>query len=127
VDPDDEKSRTMIAKDRRLSQRRANAYATSFSPSYALTMDRRSYTERRQTARRRTDMRTIAQYADIIGAGDSRLEVIVDGSEGLRLVAMFSCGCSAVEPIGTGKPSVRIEPCGPHFEPRPPRERRRKP
>jgi len=62
-------------------------------------------------------MRTIAHYARRIGAGHTRLEVIVDGTDGLRLVAMFQCGCIAIEPVGTGPATVRTETCAEHTDP----------
>jgi hypothetical protein len=104
--------------------RRNAAFATNAVLGNAMTIDRRANPERRQMARRRTDIRTIAQYARTIGAGETRLEVIVDGAEGMRLVAMFDCGCSATEPVGNGKPVVRTDPCSTHREPRVPRDRR---
>jgi len=70
-------------------------------------------------------MRTIAHYARRIEAGHTRLEVIVDGTEGLRLVAMFQCGCVAVEPVGAGPITVRTEPCDEHAEPSVTLDRRR--
>lgn len=79
--------------------------------------ERRERRDRREQPRRRSDLRTIAHYARRIGAGQTRLEVIVDGTEGLRLVAMFGCGCVAVEPVGAGPASVRTEPCSEHVEP----------
>ncbi len=62
-------------------------------------------------------MRTIVDFARSINAGETRLEVIVDGSDGMRLVAMFACGCSATEPVGAGKPTVAIEACAEHTAP----------
>ncbi len=88
-------------------------------------MDRRASSDRRRTPRRRADLRSIAQFAAYSAAGETRLEVIVDGIEGLRLVAVFACGCSAIEPVGAG-PSVRIEACTTHAEPRVAHERRRR-
>ena len=79
--------------------------------------ERRERRDRREYPRRRNDMRTIAHYARRIGAGHTRLEVIVDGTEGLRLVAMFQCGCVAVEPVGSGPASVRTETCTEHAAP----------
>ncbi len=69
-------------------------------------------------------MRTIAHFASGIGAGDTRLEVIVDGDDGMRLVGMFQCGCVAIEPIGEGPRLLRLEPCVPHAEPKISRDRR---
>lgn len=75
--------------------------------------------------RRRSDLRTIAHYARRIGAGHTRLEVIVDGTDGLRLVAMFKCGCTAVEPVGAGAATVRTDACAEHADPHVDVDRRR--
>jgi hypothetical protein len=90
-----------------------------------LADERRGRRDRRELPRRRSDANTIAQVARRIAAGQTRLEVIVDGSEGMRLVAMFACGCSATEPIGDGTPSVRAAYCAEHAEPPVTLERRR--
>jgi hypothetical protein len=75
--------------------------------------------------RRSADLRTIAHYARRIGAGHTRLEVIVDGTDGLRLVAMFKCSCVAIEPVGAGPATVRTEPCADHSDPSVVLDRRR--
>jgi hypothetical protein len=115
----------MLANDRRSTHRRSSGASTASALGTALTIDRRGSNDRRRTPRRRADIWSIAQFAQRIAAGETRLEVIVDGTEGLRLVAVFACGCSATEPVGGGKPSVRIEACAAHTEPVVPHERRR--
>ena len=90
--------------------------SSAVSLGAALTEERRARSERRSQPRRRSDLRTIAHVARRIAAGHTRLEVIVDGNEGLRLVAMFQCGCVAVEPVGAGPTVVRTEPCAEHAE-----------
>jgi hypothetical protein len=104
----------MISFDRRGSERRGIAPSITISLGAALADERRERRERREQPRRLSDLRTIADVARYIGAGQTRLEVIVDGNEGMRLVAMFQCGCVAVEPIGAGPASVRTEPCVEH-------------
>jgi hypothetical protein len=115
----------MLANDRRSTDRRGSSHSANVALGTALTVDRRAASDRRRTPRRRADLVSIAQVAQRIAAGETRLEVIVDGTEGLRLVAVFACGCSAIEPVGAGKPSVRLEPCSAHGEPPVKRERRR--
>jgi hypothetical protein len=107
----------MNPSDRRASERRGIAPSTTISLGAVLAEERRERRDRREAPRRRADLRTIAHYARRIEAGHTRLEVIVDGTEGLRLVAMFGCGCVAVEPVGAGPVSVRAEPCTEHAEP----------
>jgi hypothetical protein len=116
----------MIANDRRTSHRRGPAFSSSGALGNALTMDRRGTSDRRRQPRRRSDLQTIDQYARAIAAGETHRDVILDGAHGLRLVADFGCGCSASEPVGAGKPSVCIEACATHTEPRVARDRRRK-
>ena len=106
----------MISSDRRASERRGLAPSTTISLGAVLADERRARRDRRERARRVADIRTIAHYARRIGAGTTRLEVIVDGTEGLRLVAMLPCGCIAIEPVGAGPAGVRTEPCAEHAE-----------
>jgi hypothetical protein len=115
----------MITSDRRASERRGITPSTSISLGAALADERRARRDRREQPRRRTDLRTIAHYARRIEAEKTRLEVIVDGKDGLRLVAMFGCGCVAVEPVGAGPVTVRAEPCTEHAEPAVDVDRRR--
>ena len=117
-------SHVMSSPDRRAANRRGIDPSTTISLGVALAEERRERSDRRQMPRRRTDARTIAHVARRISAGQTRLEVIVDGSDGMRLVAMFACGC-ATEPIGDGAPSVRATYCAAHAEPAIPVERRR--
>jgi hypothetical protein len=91
--------------------------STAISLGAALTEERRDRSDRRQQPRRRSDLHTIAHYARRIEAEKTRLEVIVDGTEGLRLVAMFQCGCVAYEPVGAGPAGVTAEPCAEHAPP----------
>lgn len=107
----------MYSTDRRTSERRGISPSTTISLGAALADERREPRDRREYPRRRTDVRTIAHYARRIGAGRTRLEVIVDGTDGLRLVAMFDCGCVGIEPIGAGPVTVRTETCGDHADP----------
>jgi hypothetical protein len=107
----------MVPIDRRLTHRRGGASTSTVALGAALTDERRESRDRRQMPRRRADMRTIAHFARGIDAGESRLEVIVDGGDGIRMVAMFTCGCLAIEPIGEGRPSLHIEACPRHVEP----------
>src|SRR5271170_7861259 len=106
----------MLSFDRRSTDRRGFA-PSAVSLAAALAEERRERRDRRETPRRRADIRTIAHYARRIGAGHTRLEVIVDGTDGLRLVAMFQCGCLATEPVGTGPAAVRTETCSEHSDP----------
>ena len=115
----------MISFDRRSSERRGVPPSTTISLGAALAEERRARRDRREQPRRVADLRTIAHYARRIGAGHTRLEVIVDGTEGLRLVAMFQCGCTAVEPVGAGSATVRAEPCTEHAVPAVTVDRRR--
>ena len=107
----------MISSDRRATERRGIAPSTTINLGAALADERRERRERREQPRRGNDVRTIAHYARRIQAGQTQLEVIVDGTDGLRLVAMFQCGCVAVEPVGAGPVSVRAEPCTDHSDP----------
>ncbi|MGA2394363.1 MAG: hypothetical protein ABSH03_13575 [Candidatus Lustribacter sp.] len=107
----------MHSSDRRTSERRGISHSPAINLGAALADERRERRDRRDHPRRRADMRTIAHYARRIGAGHTRLEVIVDGTEGLRLVAMFQCGCVAIEPVGTGPATVRTETCAEHTDP----------
>jgi hypothetical protein len=107
----------MISFDRRASDRRGITPSTSSSLAAVLSEERRARPDRREVPRRRTDLRSISHYARRIGAGHTRLEVIVDGTDGLRLVAMFKCGCSAVEAVGTGAAAVRVDACTEHADP----------
>jgi hypothetical protein len=115
----------MISSDRRATERRGIAPSNTISLGAVLADERREKRDRRDMPRRRTDLRTIAHYARRIEAGHTLLEVIVDGTDGLRLVAMFQCGCVAVEPVGAGPISVRAEPCTEHAEPPVTLDRRR--
>jgi len=116
----------MRANDRRTEDRRGGAATGGSGAGSGITLDRRAANDRRKAPRRRADLRTIAELAERIDAGRTRLEVIVDGTEGLRLVAVFACGCSAVEPVGAGKTTLRVEACATHAEPPIARERRRR-
>jgi hypothetical protein len=104
----------MALYDRRGSERRTVAPSSTAGLGAFIAEERREKSDRRRHPRRRTDMRTIAHYAHAIEAGETRLEVIVDGADGMRLVAMFQCGCVAIEPIGAGATSLRTEPCSAH-------------
>jgi hypothetical protein len=115
----------MISSDRRATERRGVATSTSIGLGAVLGDERRTRRDRRAAPRRLSDVSTIAHVAQRIGAGHTRLEVIVDGTDGLRLVAMFKCGCSAVEPVGAGSSSVRAELCAEHAEPAVRHDRRR--
>jgi hypothetical protein len=115
----------MHSSDRRTSERRGISSSPTISLGAALADERRDRRDRREHPRRRADMHTIAHYARRIGAGHTRLEVIVDGTEGLRLVAMFGCGCIAIEPVGTGPAAVKTETCAEHAEPAVTVDRRR--
>jgi hypothetical protein len=117
----------MVPIDRRLTHRRGGASTSAVALGSALTDERRESRDRRQVPRRRADMTTIAHFARSIDAGESRLDVVVDGREGVRMVAMFACGCMAIEPIGAGRPSLRVEPCAHHAEPVVAYERRSRP
>lgn len=115
-----------MATERRMApDRRGLAAATVIALGAALGSERRDRSDRRQRPRRRADVRTIADFAHGINAGETRLEVIVDGTEGLRLVGMFECGCIAVEPVGNGAAHVKLETCAAHREPAVDIERRR--
>jgi hypothetical protein len=115
----------MISSDRRASERRGIAPSTTISLGAVLSDERRARNDRRDSPRRVMDIRTIAHYARRIGAGHTRLEVIVDGTDGLRLVAMFQCGCTAIEPVGAGPINVRTDPCTEHVAPAVTHDRRR--
>jgi hypothetical protein len=115
----------MISSDRRAADRRGNAPGTTISLGAVLASERRARPDRREQPRRRAELQSIAHVARRISAGQTRLEVIVDGTNGMRLVAMFACGCIAAEPIGAGDPSVRAEWCGAHAAPAVTIERRR--
>jgi len=115
----------MISFDRRASERRGQIPSTTISLGAVLAVERRVRTNRRQQPRRQAELTNIAQLARRISAGQTRLEVIVDGTEGIRLVAMFACGCTAAEPIGAGTSSVRAEWCGAHAAPAVTIDRRR--
>jgi len=91
--------RPMISSDRRATERRGILPSTTINLGAVLADERRARSDRRETPRRVSDMRTIAHFARRIGAGHTRLEVIVDGTDGLRLVAIFQCGCVAIEPV----------------------------
>jgi hypothetical protein len=115
----------MISFDRRASDRRGITPSTTISLGAVLAEERRERRDRREQPRRRAELGSIAQVARRINAGETRLEVIVDGTEGIRLVAMFKCGCSAAEPIGAGASTVRIEWCAEHTAPEIANDRRR--
>jgi hypothetical protein len=115
----------MTTSDRRASDRRGHAPSFTISLGAVLADERRERRDRREQPRRRADHFSIAQVARCIDAGQTRLEVIVDGVDGMRLVAMFTCGCSATEPIGEGHATVRTESCAAHAEPAITIERRR--
>jgi hypothetical protein len=106
----------MTTFDRRASERRG-LLPSAASLGAVLAQERRDRSDRRTQPRRRADLRTIAHYARRIEADKTRLEVIVDGTEGLRLVAMFQCGCVAYEPVGAGPTGVSAEPCSGHAPP----------
>lgn len=115
----------MISSDRRATERRGILPSTTINLGAVLADERRARNDRREAPRRVADIRTIAHFARHIGAGHTRLEVIVDGTDGLRLVAMFQCGCVAQEPVGAGPGTVRTEPCTEHTEPPVTLDRRR--
>ena len=116
----------MLTFDRRASDRRGISPSTTISLGAVLADERREASDRRRSLRRRNDVRTIAHFARRIDAGQTRLEVIVDSVEGLRLVAMFTCGCSAIEPVGAGEAPLRTVPCAQHAAPRIEHDRRRR-
>ena len=107
----------MTTSDRRASERRGLVPSTAINLGAALTEERRDRRDRREQPRRRTDLRTIAHYARRIEADKTRLEVIVDGTDDLRLVATFQCGCIAFEPVGAGPVGISSEPCAQHAPP----------
>jgi hypothetical protein len=107
----------MTTFDRRASERRGLVPSTAINLGAALSEERRDRGDRRDQPRRASDLRTISHYARRIEAEKTRLEVIVDGTEGLRLVAMFQCGCVAFEPVGAGPVGVSAEPCVDHAAP----------
>ncbi len=107
----------MTSSERRATERRGITPSTTINLGAVLADERRGRLDRRESPRRFSDARTIAHYARRINAGHTRLEVIVDGNDGLRLVAMFQCGCVATEPVGAGQSNVRTEPCTGHTEP----------
>src|ERR1700677_1933678 len=107
----------MTTFDRRASERRGLVPSSAISLGGALTEERRDRSDRRAQPRRSSDLRTIAHYARRIQAERTRLEGIVDGTEGLRLVAMFQCGCVALAPVGAGPTGVTTEPCVDHAAP----------
>ncbi len=115
----------MTTFDRRATERRGLVPSTTINLGAALTEERRDRSERRAQPRRRSDIQTIAHYARRIEAEKTRLEVIVDGTDGLRLVAMFQCGCVAFEPVGAGSVGVSSEPCAHHAPPIILKDRRR--
>jgi hypothetical protein len=115
----------MTTSDRRASDRRGHAPSSTISLGAVLADERRERSDRREQPRRRADQSSIAQVARGLDAGQTRLEVIVDGIDGMRLTAMFACGCSASEPIGEGNRTVCTEPCAAHAEPPVMIERRR--
>jgi|GEM_PF-3887288 hypothetical protein len=104
----------MTTFERRASERRGLVPSSAISLGGALEAERRDRSDRREQPRRHSDLRTIAHYARRIEAEKTRLEVIIDGTEGLRLVAMFECGCVAFEPVGAGPVGVSAEPCAEH-------------
>jgi hypothetical protein len=114
----------MTSSDRRASDRRGLAPSTTISLGAVLADERRGRRDRREQPRRRADLSSIAQVARRITAGQTRLEVIVDGTDGMRLEAMFACGCTASEPIGAGESLVRTTTCGEHLTPVVPIDRR---
>lgn len=117
----------MTPFDRRASDRRSTPAPSTAALGAFLAQERREPDDRRRTPRRRADMHTIAHFAHAIKAGETRLEVIVDGgADGMRLVAMFQCGCVAIEPVGAGTRELRTEPCPAHSLPPIARERRRR-
>jgi hypothetical protein len=107
----------MISFDRRASERRGYTPSTTISLGAALAEERRARRDRRELPRRASELRTIAHYENRIQARNSRLEVVVDGTEGMRLVAMFGCNCVAIEPVGAGAANVRINTCTEHRPP----------
>jgi hypothetical protein len=108
----------MISFDRRASDRRGvTSSTTTVNLGGVLAYERRERRDRRQHPRRRNDFDSIAHVASRIKAGQTRLEVMVDGSDGMRLVAMFVCGCRATEPIGSGTPAVFALTCADHAPP----------
>jgi hypothetical protein len=102
--------------DRRTTHRRGAVFSTNASPGNAMTMDRRANADRRRAPRRRSDLQTIAQYAQRVAGEEMLLDVVFDGVDGLQLIAAFDCGCVGIEPVGNGKRFVRVEPCGEHVE-----------
>jgi hypothetical protein len=106
----------MSELDRRTTHRRGAVFSPNVTPGHAATMDRRANSDRRRAPRRRSDLQTIAQYAQRVAGEEMLLDVVFDGVDGLQLIAAFDCGCVAVEPVGNGKRNVRIEPCGEHVE-----------
>jgi hypothetical protein len=115
----------MTTFDRRASERRGLVPSSAINLGAALAEERRDRSDRRAQPRRSSDLHTIAHYARRIQAEKTRLEVIVDGTDGLRLVAMFQCGCVAFEPVGAGCAAVTAEPCIDHAPPAVTIDRRR--
>lgn len=115
----------MTSSDRRASDRRGSASSNAVGLGTVLAEERHDRRDRREEPRRRADLSSIAHVARGINAGKTRLEIIVDGNAGMRLVAVFACGCSASEPIGNGDSSVRTEPCAAHVAPSVAIDRRR--
>jgi hypothetical protein len=115
----------MTSFDRRASDRRGIASSSSISLGAVLADERREQRDRRAQPRRLSDAATIAHVARRIGAGQTHIDVIVDGVDGMRLCATFACGCSATEAIGAGPGTVHIDSCREHLEPPVEIERRR--
>lgn len=90
-----------------------------------LAVERRERRDRREQPRRQSDFSSIAHVARRIDAGHTKLEVMIDAADGMRLVAEFACGCSASEPIGDGTSAVRIASCAQHAVTPPGADRRR--
>jgi hypothetical protein len=113
-----------MTPDRRSSDRRGSRSTVSLGA--VLEEERRARRDRRDQPRRRSDLRTIAHYARYIGAPQTHCDVVVDASEGMRLMAQFPCDCVAIEPVGTGPAAVRAAPCRDHAEPAVKVDRRRR-
>jgi hypothetical protein len=78
--------------------------------------DLRNRTDRRQRCRRRSDARTIPDYASAIG-GELPMRVISHQRLSAKVVALFECGCTATEVMGT-EPQLHVVECRAHVAPK---------
>jgi hypothetical protein len=116
----------MTSTDRRAAARRTAVTTATVSAASVIAAERRERRDRREQPRRRNELRSIAHVSQRIRSPHPRLDVNVSAVAGIRITAIFPCGCIASEPVGDGTATVNCAWCAVHAPPTFFTERRRR-